>query len=186
MAKKKYNFKKFISSSLFLIVFGLFFMLSFSFWRYYNARILSFNTKNIENLSDTKEGVVPVYLKAYPVGVDVDIKKASIINGVWVIHPMSASYLINSSKINGGGNIVIYGHNKNEVIGPIRWIKKGAEITVLGEDNNEYQYKVVKTDTVDPDNLFYLQSTSEETLTVYTCTGILDSKRFIVVAKRTN
>lgn len=161
---------------------GILLLLIFSGWRFHQARILSFNAKEIAKV-ETKSGIRPIYIKIYPLGVDVGIKEAVIKDGVWVIHSNEASHLITSAGIGDLGNMIIYGHNKDSILGSIRWIKIGAKIELKGSDGKTYFYEVVKTDTVSPDNLEYILPKNGEVLTLYTCTGFLDSKRFIVVAK---
>lgn len=160
----------------YLIILGILLISTFLVWRYYQARILSFNTSEVSKIDTTE--VTPVHIKAYPIGIDVDIKPAIITNGVWPVFPNTAGFVMN------GKNIIIYGHNKDNILGPIRYIKTGTKIEILGSDNNKYFYEVTKTDIVDPDNLEYIKPKSIETLTIYTCTGFLDSKRFIVVAEK--
>lgn len=176
---KKGNKKKVSRYNIPLIV-GLVLISIFSLWRYHNVRILSFNTKTVSEFKFS--GVKPVHIKSYPVGVDIDVKDAIINNGVWAIHPNNANYLINSAGVGDNGNIIIYGHNRDNIMGPIRYIKIGAIVEILGSNGKTYKYEVVKTDTVDPNNLSYIDETNSETLTLYTCVGFLDSKRFIVVA----
>lgn len=159
-------------------------MIIFSFWRYHNLRILSFKAESVS--IRVNSSIKPVYIKAYPVGVDVAIKEAGIVNGIWQVHPNEVSYLKTSDGIGGSSNIILYGHNKINVLGPIRHIKIGAVIELTGSDGNVYKYEVTKTDTVKPDNLVYLNELDRETLTIYTCTGFLDTERFIVVANRIN
>lgn len=167
----------------FILLFsGLLLIAVFSVWRFHQARILSFKLSGYEEQSKT--GVVPTYIKMYPLGVDVKVKEALIVKDVWQVYPDAVSHLASSARIGEKGNLILYGHNKNEILGPIRWAKEGAIIELFDEAKNKYSYKVVKTDTVESDNLTYILPTSEETLTLYTCIGFLDSKRFIVVAKR--
>jgi LPXTG-site transpeptidase (sortase) family protein len=144
-------------------------------WKYHQARILSFNTKEVAKINTSN--IKPIHIKAYPVGVDIDIKPAIITKGVWPVFPNSAGYVFNEN------NIIIYGHNRDNILGPIRYINNGAIIEVLKDDGVTYKYEVVKTDTINPDNLVYIQPSMEEILTVYTCIDIFDSKRFIVVAE---
>jgi len=167
----------------YLIYLGLLFIIVFGFWRYHQVRILSFNQRQVEESSLNSSGVRPTYIKSYPVGIDVKVNDTTINNGVWAIHPETASYLVTSAKIGDNGNIIVYGHNKNKIMGPLRWIKEGAIIEVTGSDGQVYKYSVTKIDEVNPDNLQYINPTTEETLTIYTCSGFLDSKRFITVAK---
>ncbi len=175
--KLKFNFKN-INTPL---VLGIALIFSFIIWRYHNLRILSFNAEKVSMYKNS--GIKPSYIKSYPVGVDVKVGDASINDGVWTILPDSVSYLVDSAGLGDGGNIIMYGHNRDNILGPIRWIKEGAVIEVTGNNNLIYKYEVVKTDVVGPDNLDYIKDTQEETLTLYTCTDFLDSKRFIVVAK---
>lgn len=178
MARKKHKFK--LHSVNFPLILGLLLLFVFSVWRYHQARILSFNTTAVAEFKS--KGVKPIHIKSYPVGVDIDIKDTTINNGVWAINPNNANYLINSAGIGDNGNIIIYGHNKDDIMGPIRHIQIGAIIEVKGNDGKNYKYEVTKIDTVDPNNLSYIDTKNTETLTLYTCTGFLDSKRFIVVA----
>ena len=168
-----------------LLLAGLFLIGIFSLYRFYQARILSFNAQEITKFSSTT-GIKPVYIKIYPIGVDVAIKEAIIKDGVWAIYPDEAGHLATSAGIGDIGNMIIYGHNKDSVLGPIRWIKNGAKIEILGDNGKTYNYEVVKTDTVNPDNLQYILPQNKEVLTLYTCTGFLDGKRFVVIAKRIN
>ncbi len=167
-----------------LLISGIFLLSVFSLWRFHQARILSFNAKEVSEVV-LSTGIKPVYIKSYPVGVDIGVKETVIRDGVWVIQPNHASYLLTSAGIGDKGNMIIYGHNKDDILGPVRYIQIGAKIEIEGSDGNTYFYDVVKTDTVDPDNLNYILPKNEETLTLYTCSGFLDSKRFIVIAKRT-
>lgn len=175
---QSYNHLSLISLTLGLILIGV-----FAVYRYHQVRILSFNTTEIEKI-EQKSGITPVHIRAYPVGVDIEIQNANITNGLWTIHPDTASYLVTSAGIGDNNNIIVYGHNKDVIMGPIRYVAIGALIEVIGSDGEVYEYEVVKKDIVKPDNLSYLKPTEEETLTIYTCTGFLDSERFIAVAKR--
>lgn len=181
------DFSKEKKQGLLMILVGFILVGVFVGYRFHQARILSFwkNPSAIENLKERK-GIIPVFIKSFPLGVNIKIKEASIINNVWQIFPDATSHLNTSARIGESGNIIIYGHNKNEVLGPIRWAKEGEKIELTGEDGKNYSYIVVKTDIVDPNNLEYILSKSEETLTIYTCTGFFDSKRFVVVAKPEN
>jgi LPXTG-site transpeptidase (sortase) family protein len=178
--KKVYRKEK---QGFILLASGISLLLIFSVWRFHQVRILSFNAKEIAKIVSST-GIRPVYIKIYPIGVDVGVKETVIKDGIWVIQPDEASYLVSSAGIGDKGNMIIYGHNKDTILGPIRYIAVGAKIELKGSDGKTYNYEVTKTDTVDPNNLEYILPKSEEVLTIYTCTGFLDSKRFVVVAKR--
>ena len=182
----KFNFKdlsKEKKQGLILISIGFILISAFTGYRFHQVRILSFwKNPTIVN-SEERKGVLPVFIKSFPLGVNIKVKESSIVNDVWQTFPDAVSHLNTSGRIGEGGNIIIYGHNKNEILGPIRWAKEGEKIELIGEDGKSYLYIVVKTATVDPNNLEYILPQNEETLTVYTCIGFFDSQRFVAIAK---
>lgn len=177
MTKKK--------QGLVLLIVGLFLIALFSGWRFYNARILSFKTDNFSASSETQSSN-PVSISIPAIGLKLPVEESAIVDGVWKISYQGASHLDKSADPGEGGNIVIYGHNKNLLFGPIRWLKEGDLIEITDENRTLYTYRVVKTVITTPDDIEYVLPKSEEILTLYTCTGLLDSKRNIVLAKREN
>ena len=183
--KIKKIYKKEKQGFLFLVS-GILLLLIYSGWRFHQIRILSFWGKEnlVSEVSSERKGNLPIYIRSYPVGIDIKVKEAIIAKGVWQVFSDSVSHLDFSGRIGEGKNIVIYGHNKDDVFGPIRYMKEGSEIELRDEKGEKFIYKVIKTDTVKPDNLDYVTPKNEEILTLYTCIGFFDSERFIVVAKR--
>ena len=114
--------------------------------------------------------------------VDIDIEPAVYDNGNWTISPDQASYLLSSARVGESGNIVIYGHNKRSILGNIRVLKGGEIITLTTREGKQYDYQVTQVKEVDPSDTALIQPTSEEVLTIYTCSGLLDSQRFVVRA----
>ncbi len=167
--------------SLILIILGSILILVFAGWRIYSARILSFEGNVPETVA--KEGYRPVSIKIPSVQLSLDVSEGAIVDGVWQISKSGASHLNVSANPGEGGNTVIYGHNKNSLFGPIRWLEKGAEIELTDENGNKFKYVVSETVEVSPDKIDYVLPKNEEILTLYTCTGLFDSKRFIVIAK---
>jgi len=165
------------------LILGLFLIALFSGWRFYNARILSFRTDDIAVSSETQSSN-PVSINILSIGLTLPIEESTIIDGVWQISYQGASHLDKSADPGEGGNMVIYGHNKNLLFGPIRWLKEGDLIEIKNEEGTLYSYRVVKTVITTPDDISYVLPKNEEILTLYTCTGLLDSKRHIVLAKR--
>jgi len=102
---------------------------------------------------------------------------------VWQVSEKGASHLSISANPGEKGNIVIYGHNKNNLFGPIRWLEKGDSIKVINEEEKEFLYKVVGTVQVNPTELEYVLPKEKEILTLYTCDGFLDSRRYVVLAE---
>ncbi len=115
--------------------------------------------------------------------IDTDIDKQIFVDNNWTVSENNASYLSNSAQPGENGNIIIYGHNKRNILGNIRALKGNELITLTTKDGTEHFYSVSKITEVNPNETEYLRPTSEETLTLYTCSGFLDQKRFIIQAK---
>ncbi len=125
----------------------------------------------------------PVKIIVPKVGINLPVSSKEIINGQWDIPATSAAYLLGSGIPGQAGNAVIYGHNKNKILGPIRWLKKGDEIKLINPKGQELVYQVAETKTVSVKNVNILLPSEDFLLTIYTCAGILDTQRFVVVAK---
>ena len=168
------------------LIFAGFILIALYWIRSYSTRILSFNTynipqKSIETVAE-KKYAKPVSIKISSLNIDLPVEESQIVNGVWQVSEKYASHLNSSANPGEGSNVVIYGHNKRVIFGPIIQIKKDAEIIVTTEDEKLWKYKVVASFEVTPDEVSPVLPKNEETLTLYTCTGFADSKRFIVVA----
>lgn len=116
--------------------------------------------------------------------IDLEVVPQEIVDEKWNISETGASYLLGSGFPGKPGNTVIYGHNKRNLFGPIRWLKNGAEIKIEAKDGQVFNYKIVETKIVSPKNVEVLSTTEDTTLTLYTCTGVFDSQRFVIVAKK--
>ena len=154
--------------------------------RSYSTRSLSFNAYEIPpKLTETvpeKIYTKPVSIKISSLNINLPVEESQIIDGVWQVSEKNVSHLNSSANPGEGGNVVIYGHNKKVIFGPIRQIKKDAEVIVATEDEKLWKYKVAATFEVTPDEVSPVLPKNEETLTLYTCTGFADSRRFIIVA----
>lgn len=115
--------------------------------------------------------------------VDVDLESRTMVNNGWSISEDKGTYLLDSARPGEAGNIIVYGHNTREILGNIRVLKGGEAITITTDDGLEHNYIVSQVHEVDPSKTEYILPTKDETLTIYTCSGLLDSQRFIVTAK---
>lgn len=171
---------------LVLILLGLVFfgaVLSLKFYQESREKILSFS--QVPQLSqENPEDFLPAQILIPKVRINLSVFEAKAKDKVWEISEEGASYLLGSGVPGGKGNVIIYGHNKNKLFGPIRWLEIGDEIKVINKKGEEFIYKVARTKTVSPDEISVLAPTEDATLTLYTCTGFLDSQRLIVIAKR--
>lgn len=132
---------------------------------------------------EVPEDFFPERILIPKVKIDLPVFPAKASEDVWEISEEGVSYLLGSGLPGRKGNTVIYGHNKNRLFGPIRWLKKDDEIKVINRRGEEFTYKIKETKTVTPAMIDVLYPTEDITLTLYTCAGFLDKERFLVVAK---
>ncbi len=114
--------------------------------------------------------------------INVPIVEAGRVNGVWGISDTSANHVHQSAQPGQQGNIVIYGHNLNTIFGYLVDAKVGTLVKIYTTDGKAYQYKISDIHVVSPSQTDLLKPTEVETLTLYTCTGLLDSLRFVARA----
>lgn len=163
-----------------LICFGIIF--SFKGYQEFKKKTLSFSQLP-ELKAEVAEELFPSQVLIPSLGIDLPVFPAEATGSKWEISEEGASYLLKSGIPGKPGNTVIYGHNKRNILGPVLWIKKGAEIKLKNKDGENFTYEVMETKIVSPEQVKVLAPTEETILTLYTCTGFLDSQRFVVVAK---
>jgi LPXTG-site transpeptidase (sortase) family protein len=117
------------------------------------------------------------------VKIDLPVTEGKIVNGEWEATQEGVSHLDISANPGENGNIVIYGHNKRVLFGSLPYVAMGAKIKVIAEDGTEYGYKVYEKKDVAATDVGIAYATPGEVLTLYTCDGPLDGKRFVLLAK---
>ncbi len=124
----------------------------------------------------------PVGLSIAQVGVNIPVESKQLSNGQWYLSDTQAVHLASSASPGEGGNIIVYGHNTQGVLGDVKDIREGDVIALQTEDGKQYEYRVTTLEQVDPDQIEAILPTTYEVLTMYTCSGFLDSQRLIVRA----
>lgn len=114
--------------------------------------------------------------------VDLPVIEAPVIKGYWELSETTASHGVGSANPGEPGNAVIFAHARKGLFLPLRDIEAGETVYVLTRDR-WHAYTVTETKLVAPDALEVIAPTNDETLTLFTCTGFLDTKRLIVIAK---
>lgn len=133
-------------------------------------------------LGAAKSSRPPVRIVIPSLAMDLPVVEARVIAGFWELSETSASHGVGSANPGDIGNSVIFAHARTELFGPIRDIKNDATVYVMTNDR-WYRYRVVEIKLVDPNAVEVIAPTADETLTLYTCSGFLDTKRLIVIAK---
>ena len=159
--------------------------------------ILSKNTKQSLNSSFENE---PVTLRGFNnqslaeeniprrviiprLSLDLGIKKATVINGYWEVFEGVAGWGEGSGVPGTVGNQVVFAHAREGMFLPLRDVKDGEIIYILTGDG-WYAYRVTEIKEVYPNQIEVIEQTSDETLTLYTCSGFRDSMRLVVTSKR--
>ncbi len=114
------------------------------------------------------------------------VSEGEVVNDRWSIAPSGVSYLKTSAAPGNVGNSVLYGHNRQNILGDLYLVKKGDNIYIVVKSGNIVKYEVTETKEVTPESVEILNSSADSRLTLYTCSGFLDSARFVVIAKQTN
>ncbi len=124
----------------------------------------------------------PEYIEIPDLKIKLPIIPSKIMNGKWETTSKGVSYLDSSPIPGDTGNSVLYGHNWEKLLGKLIKIKPGARIVITYSDGSAKNFIAEYTGTVKPDQIGILNQTADKRLTIYTCTGFLDSMRFVVVA----
>ncbi len=123
----------------------------------------------------------PIYLTIPSLSLIMPVRSAAVVGNNWDLYTDAVSWLNTSSTPDEKGNVIIYGHNTMPIFGKISQLSAGDEIYIKTRYEMK-KYVVYAKDEVEPDNLSYVQESSNR-LTIYTCSGPWDSKRLFILAQ---
>lgn len=180
---KKHKQNQRHSSRVFLLpaVLGILLILSGSIYIWHQKTKYSFAEIPAERLN--KAISLPIAIGIPAINISLPIDEGQVAGNVWQVSDTHANHLSSSASPGEGGNIVIYGHNKPKILGKLDLVQIGDAITLTSGTGQKYTYSVTKKIVVSPNQVEVIKSTGEPLLTVYTCTGFLDSKRLVIQAK---
>lgn len=174
--------------SKFLILLGILSLLTsaFLYWQRTSPKRLSFDlgTEQIENLEagSDKGGIEPVVLVIKDLNLELLIFESHIGKNGWEATSKGVSYLASSPVPGNPGNSILYGHNWKNLLGNITRLKPGQKIRIIYSDGTPKEFEIYYTQVVTPEDTQILTQSDDARITLYTCTGFLDSKRFVVTA----
>ncbi|CAN5201881.1 hypothetical protein BH09PAT2_BH09PAT2_02030 [soil metagenome] len=146
-----------------------------------NPKRLEFNEYHIQQPVISGK-ILPSRLVIPSANIDLPLVPSSIKDGEWETTDQGVSYLKGGTLPGDRGNSIMYGHNFENLLGPLIRVKTGDDLTVKFSNGEEKTFVVAGIMTVTPDQTHILNDTSDRRITLYTCTGFLDSKRLVIVA----
>lgn len=124
----------------------------------------------------------PAQIIVPSVGISLPVYEAKVAFDTWEVRTDGASFGEGTSIPGRRGNTVIFSHAMPHLFGNLVDIKKGDKIHVF-TDHDWFAYKVVKTLSVNPENVDVITPQNKHELTLYTCEGDDYAQRFIVKAE---
>jgi LPXTG-site transpeptidase (sortase) family protein len=125
----------------------------------------------------------PQSIEIPSIAVNLPIVPAIMKGNSWETSNIGVSYLSSSPLPGQKGNSVMYGHNWGHLLGNLSKVKPGQSVYIVMNNGIKQKFVVEYTAVVSPSQTYIIDNTNDSRLTLYTCTGFLDSKRFVVVAK---
>lgn len=101
----------------------------------------------------------------------------------WTVAETGVSFYTDSA-IPGHGNSVLYGHNRKGILGGLWRVDSGDYIYLILANGHFVKYQVSEEKEIKPTQVEILAKTSDSRLTLYTCSGFLDTARFVVVGNQ--
>jgi len=173
-------------SSKFLILSGLLLLFfgAYLVFQRYSPKTLEF--KDLKTTQALNSNITPVRIIIPSVKIDNGVYKAKINNGQWETTDKGISYLVSSPIPGEKGNSILYGHNWESLLGKLTGVKPGEKIDIIMSNGEKKIFTIQFTSVVDPNETHILSQTKDNRLTIYTCAGFLDSKRFVATATLAN
>lgn len=165
-----------------LIVFGavtIVFGFSLIYQRYNPNRLEFHNLSEKEvSVSDVK----PIEISIPALDRRLGVFSANNSNNNWDTTDKGISHLSSSPVPGESGNSILYGHNYSNLLGNLDKVKPGDEINITMSNGEVRNFSIRYTTEVTPNQTEILESSDDSRITLYTCSGFLDSKRFVVTA----
>lgn len=180
-SSSKNNMK--LLSRLFILIGILCYVIGiYNIWLIQSPTRLSFNKYSYAKEPSKKELLNPKRIIIESLGIDLPIIPSRIHDDNWETTDQGASYLVSSPIPGEIGNSIVYAHNWTSLFGNLTSILPGDLVKVEFDDGSIREFEVKSTSTVSPETYSILAPTADKRITLYTCTGFLDSERFVAVA----
>lgn len=146
----------------------------------YRLSFTSFSQTTAPHLTHTT--TLPAAIAIPSQHISLPIIPAEKKNNFFETTSQGVSYLISSPLPGEKGNSILYGHNWSNLLGNLIHARQGDTISVTFQDKTQKTFTVHSIVVVSPDDVSVLKNTTDSRITIYTCTGFLDNKRFVAEA----
>lgn len=177
--------RQFLSKTFFVLGFACLIASGFLIWERNTPRRLEFTGQEIGTSTQTSANL-PQMLAIDDLDIALPIIEARYDTQKWDTTPYGVSYLNTSPSPGEIGNSILYGHNWPNLLGSLTKAKPGQIVEITFTDKSKKKFKITYIQEVTPDQSHILSQTTDRRITLYTCSGFLDRKRFVVVAVETN
>lgn len=130
-------------------------------------------------------GSVPTRIVLKDIGIDLPVISTEVKNNVWPETISGVSFMSNSVVPGETGNSIFWGHNFPRLLGNLDQAQPGQTISVYFTTGKK-DFVIAKKAIISATDTSILDATSGAQLTLYTCTGFLDSQRLALVAYTQN
>lgn len=168
-----------------LIIFGIFCLIFFGllFIQRNNPKRLAFaQTDFDQNISSINSSQTPKQLIIEDLKINLSVIPSKKISDKWEVTNKGVSYLTESALPGDRGNSVFYGHNWSNLLGNLTKAKPDQLIKIKYTDDSIKTFMIKYVVEINPDEVSILSQTEDKRITLYTCSGFFDTKRFVVVA----
>jgi LPXTG-site transpeptidase (sortase) family protein len=175
--------------SYLLIIFGILWCLmgGYYLWQRNQPQRLQFQhfeqkQQIVQKDGDNQDVSPPQQVIIKDVAINLPLIPSKVTDDSWETTYQGASYLASSPIPGQEGNSIIYAHNWMSLFGNLTKVKPGQTVEIVYANRSKRKFIVSKTAVVSPTESTILAQSKDKRVTLYTCTGFLDSKRFVVVA----
>jgi len=166
------------------IIFGIILLIASAALTYQrvNPSRLKFENYAPDDSSTVNIVGVPKRLIIDDLGINLEVVPGNIKNDKWSTTYDGVSYLSSSPIPGTAGNSILYGHNWASLLGNLKSAKPGQVIEIVDDSGKVTKFEISFVQVVGPNEKSILDQTSDSRITLYTCTGFLDTKRLVVTA----
>lgn len=159
---------------------------SFLVWQRYTPVTLTFsNFPNPNNSYQVDNAQIFSTLKISDLNIQLPVTSKEVSKGNWPVSSSSLIHVASTPKPGDSGNSVIYGHNWSNMLGSLTKATIGQKIEVYDDQGQKTDFIITDIQTVKPTQTELLDQTSYSVITLYTCTGFLDTQRLVIRATKT-